>query len=156
MKKIFLGLSMLLFSVSCSSESDKLLGKWKNILRDGDLIYEQTCTYVENHTKTCNSSASMQSGARLKIEYRLTQEWHLKDSILIEKTIDATTTNVNVDGEMIFASNPTYQDASTIILSRFPKGETVSRKIVLHADSFDLHQSDGSVSTFTRVRVIPI
>jgi hypothetical protein len=151
MKKI-LPLAFLLTIAACSSDN-KIIGKWTNTIHVQNSTSAETCEYVENNTETCRVTMMFDiNGTQIKEEYITTQEWHMKDGKILEKTLDTQILGMNINGERLSTSDSRYQDISNLILSRHPKGETLSRKITFSGDTFSLQSDKGKVTTYTRVK----
>ena len=151
MKKILI-FSFALMLAACSSDS-KILGKWKTTVETNGAAATEICSYVENHTEICEETINLNMyGNYMQIKYFLTQEWQLDGSKLLEKTMDATITEISIDGQALGASDPRYQNSAAIILGKHPKGETLSRKISFDGDSYQLFQKNGEITKYTRVK----
>lgn len=151
MKKI-LTLVLLFLVVGCGSDN-KIIGKWTHTTNRPGATAVETCDYVENNTETCRVSITFDvNGSTILEEYVTTQEWHLKNGKILEKTLDTKILKMDINGESVPISDARYQEISNLILSWHPIGETLSRKITFSGDTFELQSDDGKTTTYTRVR----
>ena len=141
-----------LFYISCSSNDDALIGKWKNVLKLSQATSTQICTYSINKTETCDINFSLNyNGDIVVIEYIITQEWYLDKDVLVEKFIDSRIRSITYDGENLYPKDELYNTLSSIVLGRIPNGMTLSRKVKIEENTFELFEKESS-SIWTRMK----